>query len=183
MANQSIPFTYLVGWSSHSLFYYGVRYADGCHPNNLWNTYFTSSDYVKSTRQKLGEPDVIQVRRVFSSKKEASRWEMRVLQRMKIFENAKFINRQINGNWIMDEQTKSKISSTMKGMKKTVEARMNMSKGKLGKKMSAEARVNMSKARHGIPVTLERKEILRQTSLKYWEGVRNGTIQRKVGIK
>lgn len=183
MANQSTPFTYLVGWSSHSLFYYGVRYADGCHPNNLWNTYFTSSDYVKSTRQKLGEPDVIQVRKVFSSKKEASQWEVRVLRRLKIHENNKFLNKQVNGNWIMDEQTRSKISFTMKGMKRSIEVRIKMSNAKRGKIFTEEAKRNMSLGRSGIAVQNERKELLRQKSLKYWEGVRNGTIQRKTGIK
>lgn len=38
-----IPFTYLIGWSKYDKWYYGVRFAKGCNPDDLWNTYFTSS--------------------------------------------------------------------------------------------------------------------------------------------
>ena len=178
MATETKPFTYLIGWSAHNLYYYGVRYADSCHPNSLWTTYFTSSDYVKSTRDKLGEPDIIQVRKTFFSKKQASSWETKVLRRMKIFENSKFLNKQINGNWIMNEETKAKISSTMKGMKRPEEVRKKMSIAKHGKLHSEKSKINMSIGRSGIPVNEEHKEKLRQKSLAYWQGVRNGTIQR-----
>jgi hypothetical protein len=176
---QTIPFTYLVGWSSHNLYYYGVRYATGCHPNDLWTTYFTSSNYVKSTREKLGEPDIIQIRKTFIDKKKASNWETRVLKKIKIFENTKYLNKQINGNWVMDDETKRKISSTMKGMKRPEEVRLKMSKSKLGKHASIEVKEKMSKARRNKPLDDKYKESLRKASLKYWEGVRNGTILRK----
>ena len=63
----TIPFTYLIGWTSHNLWYYGVRFAKGCNPRDLWTTYFTSSEKVKQTRQELGEPDVIEVRKIFQT--------------------------------------------------------------------------------------------------------------------
>lgn len=31
-------YTYLIGWSSHNKFYYGVRYAKGSNPNELWKS-------------------------------------------------------------------------------------------------------------------------------------------------
>lgn len=62
---KDVPFTYLIGWSKHNLWYYGCRFAKGCKPDDLWTKYFTSSigkDDIKGVReyrQELGEPDVI----------------------------------------------------------------------------------------------------------------------------
>ncbi len=41
-------------------FYIGVRYAEGCHPNEFWKTYFTSSNYVIACRDLNGEPNHIE---------------------------------------------------------------------------------------------------------------------------
>ena len=41
-------------------FYIGVRYAEGCHPNEFWKTYFTSSNYIIACRDLNGEPDHIE---------------------------------------------------------------------------------------------------------------------------
>lgn len=38
------PYTYLIGWSKHNIWYYGKRTAKNCHPNDFWVTYFTSSN-------------------------------------------------------------------------------------------------------------------------------------------
>jgi len=29
---ETIPYTYLIGWPEHNRYYYGVRYANGCSP-------------------------------------------------------------------------------------------------------------------------------------------------------
>ncbi len=62
-----IPYTYIIGWSLYNKYYYGVRYAKNCNPNDLWKTYFTSSKYVKEFRNNHGEPDIIQVRKTFEN--------------------------------------------------------------------------------------------------------------------
>jgi hypothetical protein len=31
------PYTYLIGWSNQNKYYYGVRYAKDCHPNDFWD--------------------------------------------------------------------------------------------------------------------------------------------------
>ena len=49
-----MSYTYLIGWTKYNIQYYGVRYAKGCHPDDLWKTYFTSSKYVKEFREKNG---------------------------------------------------------------------------------------------------------------------------------
>ena len=58
------PYTYMIGWSRLDQWYYGARYAQNCHPSDLWTTYFTSSKTVASFRELYGEPDIIRVDRL-----------------------------------------------------------------------------------------------------------------------
>lgn len=92
-----VPFTYLIGWSTHNKFYYGMRTARNCHPRELWKTYFTSSKEVKRLRKSLGEPDVIEIRKTFVSFQECSAWEAKVLRRLGASFNDKFLNRHNGG--------------------------------------------------------------------------------------
>lgn len=87
------PFTYLIGWPDHNLFYYGVRFRRNCDPSELWTTYFTSSVHVARTREALGEPTLIQVRREFDSNDAARSWEARVLRRLHVRKDPRFLNR------------------------------------------------------------------------------------------
>lgn len=88
MSIEYVPYCYLIGWSKLDTWYYGVEYAKNtqrvANPANLWSTYFTSSRHVKNFVQKHGDPDVIQVRKTFSSRTQAQYWEHTVLRRMKI---------------------------------------------------------------------------------------------------
>lgn len=89
---NTLPFTYLIGWSKHGIFYYGVRYARGCHPADLWTTYFTSSGPVKRFRMKHGDPDIVKIRRIFTCAQAARNWELRVLKRMHVVLREDFLN-------------------------------------------------------------------------------------------
>ena len=89
-------YTYLIGWTKYNKWYYGVRYAKGCKPLELWNTYFTSSSYVKSFREKFGEPDVIQIRKIFNSKDKAILWENKVLNKMDVIHKDMWLNKTNN---------------------------------------------------------------------------------------
>ena len=94
---QYIPFTYLIGWSKHNIWYYGMRYAQNTTPDDLWSNYFTSSKYVKNFRIEYGEPDVIQVRKTFTTKEAAIKWEHTVLKRLKVLTLDKWLNKNIGG--------------------------------------------------------------------------------------
>jgi hypothetical protein len=89
-------YTYLIGWSDKNIFYYGVRYAKKSDPNELWKTYFTSSKYVKSFREKNGDPDIIQIRKTFNDKKAAILWEHKVLKRLNVVKDEKWLNKTDN---------------------------------------------------------------------------------------
>lgn len=94
--SRSVPFTYLIGWSKTNTFYYGVRYASGIGPESLWETYFTSSNYVKRYRQEHGEPDIIQIRKTFKTKRLAVLWEHKVLRRLRVLKRDDFLNKSLS---------------------------------------------------------------------------------------
>lgn len=92
------PYTYLIGWTKYNIWYYGVRFAnysekDTANPQELWVTYFTSSKYVQECREKYGEPDIIQIRKVFQEKETARLWEHKVLRRLKVVDRKDFLNK------------------------------------------------------------------------------------------
>lgn len=107
--SKHTPYTYLIGWSQHNKWYYGVKYAKGCHPSQFWRTYFTSSKYVREMRDIHGDPDIIEIRKTFSNSESARMWEHKVLKRMNVVHNDMWINRNdcesINAelNWNRDE--------------------------------------------------------------------------------
>lgn len=86
------PFTYYISWSKLDTHYYGVRFANGCSPTDLWTKYFTSSDIVKKFRKIHGEPDVIQIRKIFTDTRKARHWECRVLQKLKVKKRTNWLN-------------------------------------------------------------------------------------------
>lgn len=52
LGTESSCYTYLIGWSEYDIWYYGVRYAKGCNPADLWVKYFTSSKFVREFREQ-----------------------------------------------------------------------------------------------------------------------------------
>ena len=152
------PYTYLVGWKQHQKYYYGVRYAKDCNPADLWVKYFTSSKEVKLLRKLYGEPNVKEIRKTFTDRKDAIIWETKVLQRMKVIKRDDFLNKNdapappIN-NRIMSDDTKKKISKIHKGKFKS-----EITKQKI---REARAKQDMS-WRKGIPLRDETKQKIRE---------------------
>lgn len=132
-------FTYLIGWSKLDKFYYGVRFADNAHPSDLWCTYFTSSKYAHEFRTNNGEPDIKEIRKIFNSKKSAILWEEKVLRRLKVNNNERWLNRAyflkhwvifnefpINKGIPMPDSQKLKISNTRKNKGLGKQAAINL---------------------------------------------------------
>jgi len=105
MAKQNcgvtIPYCYFIGWSHLKVYYYGVKYATGSHPSCFWKKYFTSSSLVKKYREKYGDPDIIQIRKVFDpyacgsvdrAKILAVEYERKVIIRMGMIHRRDFLN-------------------------------------------------------------------------------------------
>lgn len=86
-------YTYLIGWPNHNKWYYGVRYAKGSDPADLWNPYTTSSNHVKSFVREHGDPPVRLIRQVFDDTISARLWEHRVLKRMRVVGDDRWLNK------------------------------------------------------------------------------------------
>lgn len=97
MINKHAAFTYLIGWSVLDRWYYGVKWAKGCNPADLWVKYFTSSKVVAAMRLEHGEPDVVEIRQVFDDNKSARIWEERVIDRLKAVNSPRWLNRANKG--------------------------------------------------------------------------------------
>lgn len=161
------PYTYLIGWTKQDLFYYGCEYGEKtktANPQNLWESYFTSSKRVQECREKYGEPDVIQVRKVFETKEACVEWEERVLQRIGVLKSEKWLNQNVSGaivatGWTLNEKQRKAISdrmkgtpSTFRGRKHTEETRKIISekrKLRVGFKWSDETKKKMSESAKG----------------------------------
>jgi len=139
------PYTYLIGWSSHNRYYYGVRYAKDCNPNDLWVSYFTSSKYVKNFFERYGDPDVIQVRKTFSTVDDARFWEHKVLKRLRVVNNPIFLN----------ESDGLSISLEASRQKKSHKTRQKMSLYHTGRKRPKEMCESISRSKEGVPLSEE----------------------------
>ena len=134
----------------------GVRYARGCHPSDLWTKYFTSSKYVLRFREEHGEPDVIEIRQTFNDSLQAREWEEKVLRRMNVVKDERWINRQNRnkefmnlGGYTLSLETRRKQSTAQKGRKHSEETRKKISEVQKGKTISLETRRKQSESRKG----------------------------------
>lgn len=150
------PYTYLIGWKEHNIWYYGVRFAKKCHPSDFWVTYFTSSKYVKEFRAKNGEPDVIQIRKTFINRDSAQRWEIKVLQRMNAINDVRFLNKAI-GKSLQDYENRKKIMLEKYGIENSSQlpgVADKISKSLKGKQKTENHKQNLKES-HRKPETKE----------------------------
>jgi hypothetical protein len=112
------PYTYLIGWKHHNMYYYGVRYAVNCNSEELWKTYFTSSKHVVDFRVKNGEPDIIEIRKTFDNATDAKFWETKVLRRIKANINPRFINKTTNASITNNKEHYEKLGNKFRGKKR-----------------------------------------------------------------
>ena len=145
------PFTYIIGWSEHQKFYYGARWAKGCSPDDLWNTYFTSSKHVKSFRNIHGDPDIIEVRKIFSDVEKCRLYEQKCLRRLGVLKKDQWLNKNINGAFLPLRQTEEHKQNKVASFKKTMQGRPTFTKGK----HSAESLEKMRLAQLGKPKSPE----------------------------
>lgn len=143
-------FTYLIGWSSHNKFYFGVRFAKGCSTSDIWTTYFTSSKHVKRFALLNGPPDIIQIREVFENVNEARNYETKILRRLLTSSNKSiWLNKTYNPSIPPSASSvKGKTYEEIYGPEKAAELRLirknTLGKCRIGRKHSEEAKLKMS---------------------------------------
>jgi len=136
-----MAYTYLLGWSDINKFYYGVRFAKNSCPNELCKTYFSSSKHVKKIINEHGIPNIIKVRKLFSSVDCARIWEHKVLRRLNVIKKDKWINKTDNIS----------ISLQSSMFVHTEEIRKKKSLSHIGKKHSEETKKRISESQKGKP--------------------------------
>lgn len=203
MKDTTIPYTYLLKCIPENTFYYGVRYAKYCNPSDFWVTYKTSSKHVAVLIEKYGlDAFEFQIRKTFSSKDLAIRWENKVLLKLDVINRKDFINRTTNkaiseedanrgrANRISTEKHKNAVSLVGKsniGKKHTVETKNKLSlyllgnKRKLGIKESDDTRRKKSETRTGLITPkcscIICKRIISNSQIKkHFNHKHNGTI-------
>jgi hypothetical protein len=88
MPKMTIPYTYRIIYQKSGKWYYGVRYAENCSPDDLWVKYFTSSKVVRMLIANDGLAAFkVEIRRTFLTKEEAIDWERRVLKKVFKWDN------------------------------------------------------------------------------------------------
>ena len=90
----TIPYTYKLIFKPTGQYYYGVRYANNCNPNDLWDKYFTSSKHIHMLIKEYGLSSFdYKITNTFKNKQDAINYEHQVLKRVKADVNGKFINK------------------------------------------------------------------------------------------
>lgn len=158
---EYIPYTYIIGWSQYDKWYYGSRTANSkergiANPCDLWVSYFTSSKIVARFREKYGEPDIIEIRRIFKTGDKAKQWEKGVLERIK-YMSYKFLNQRYTGNTVILRGE----FHPMYGKKHTLESRKKISNNHYDCSGS-----NNSRAKTFIIETPDNKKIICHGNLK-----------------
>lgn len=89
----------------------------GCHPNEFWIKYFTSSCEVRNFRKIHGEPDIIEIRKTFYGKNKTTnctKHETIVLRRIQAVRKLNWLNKG-NGGIVFDTSGKVVAKDTVTG--------------------------------------------------------------------
>jgi Putative endonuclease segE, GIY-YIG domain/NUMOD3 motif len=164
------PFTYRITFKPTGQQYYGVRTRKNCHPSELWTQYFTSSKKVKQLIAEFGTSAFdFEIRKTFTTKQAAILWEHRVLTRLDVVNNNKWLNenngdRKFTTMGPLTEEHKKAVSKAMTGLKrkpykkhKLIHANKGRPAHNKGKPMSEEQKTLLSKIRSGSKSSEETK--------------------------
>jgi hypothetical protein len=136
----------MIGWSKQKKYYYGVQFGKNANPNNLWKTYFTSSNNVKKFIENYGDPDIIEIRKTFLTPCKARAWETKVIQRMNLVENQNWLNKTDNTSKFYFEGPRGPRSK---------EHTEKLRKSHIGKKITAEHKEKLHTGRRNSKNTPE----------------------------
>jgi group I intron endonuclease len=155
------PYTYLIKHIPSNRCYYGVRFADGCDPSDLWKTYFTSSKRVKGLIRRYGKKSFsYEVRKTFDTPKQARVWEEKVLTRINAVKRKDFLNLGNSGDQFYLEK------HSKESKRKMSEANKGKNHPNYGKKRSKEIKIKISESLKGKNHFMYGKNHLKNTKIK-----------------
>ena len=154
------PYVYIIRWSDLDRGYIGVRYAKGCHPNDLMNTYFTSSNTVRQMIREHGIPDKVKFF-LYPNKETALLMERKFQIRFNVIRSDYWLNKGISGKTVISNwegkshsvATKQKLSEIAKGRKVSLSTKQKMStthKERMKKPEEREKCKSMSGKTHSV---------------------------------
>lgn len=164
---HTIPFTYLLKFKPTGQLYYGSRYGKGCNPSQLWSTYFTSSKTVKKLIESYGvESFEYEIRKTFSTREQARKWETKFLTRVNAAKSEKWLNKHNGSDKFFctghhglvghkqSEETKMRRRLANIGKKRppfSEQHRKKLSHSAKNRRWSDEMKEQMSLTRRGVP--------------------------------
>lgn len=90
---ETVYFTYHLFHRPTQMNYYGARWKKGCHPKDLFSTYFTSSKKVLLLIEEYGVDSFdVRIRKIFKTKEDCMKWECKVLLKLGIPKNKRWLN-------------------------------------------------------------------------------------------
>jgi hypothetical protein len=154
---KNIPYTYKLIFKPTNQYYYGVRWAKGCHPSDLFVSYFTSSKHIHKLIKEYGvDSFIIKVTKTFDNKTDAVNHEKAVLTRVNAAVNGKFINKANN---MPDYSRKGLITiHNDLGMETYHDEKLPIPSGWV-RGFTNKHRENFSKVRKGLPAKNKGKKI------------------------
>ncbi len=185
---ESTPYTYILEWTKYNKRYIGARWGKGCHPQDLWKSYFTSSNYVDEFVKEFGPPDIILIDKIFDNADDARKREIFLLTEFDIKNNESFLNKAIGGYFdFNDPAIRKKMKDSHIGNKaspkwvawvtefhrtriRKPETNEKISKALTGKKASEKTRKKISLAKKGVPSVLKGKKLPPEHVEKLREG-------------
>ncbi len=123
--STTIPFSYHLFHKPTKQHYYGIKYARGCCPTDLWTKYFSSSAKVKALIAEYGlDSFVVTIRRTFVDGASALLWEHTVLRRLDAAGRTDWINRHNGGKKFRapehhSDKTKERLRAKITGKKRS----------------------------------------------------------------
>ena len=146
---MTVPYTYLLKHVPTGKFYYGCRFAEGCHPTEFWKSYKTSSKYVKELVEQYGENTFeYEIRKTFTDKQSARNWETKVLKKMNVVSRSDFLN--MTDNISISSEAASKGRKGKFGIFKISQKQIDaIKKANTGSKRSEEVKRKMSESAKG----------------------------------
>jgi len=134
-SSNTVPYVYYVYCRPTREYYIGCRYAKGCHPGDLWETYYTSSKRIHKLIEDYGKDSFFYYCiRECVSREEALDLEEALIRHS--FKKPKFLNICLRGK---------KFAGTLPGTPKSLEYRQNQSKRLKNKKVSQKWKDSHSK--------------------------------------
>lgn len=172
-ATEYKPYFYIIGWSKHEIFYCGIEFGKSkkiANPNNLWKTYFTSSDYVQQFRRENGEPDIIEIVEIFENKNQALEYEEKFITEHVMTNQHNWLNRNNSGKRFYHEATQEFREKQREMMMKRLETgwkpkvKTGVEHHNYGKKWTAEQKSQMSEKKKGKSINISMDEKARRRS-------------------